>query len=85
MIRNPLHKTYWIVSLAERHRGFGVTAFSREDAFALLHARGYALSPDDPAVQVTEDVQVADLDQNHIVPNMGPMVFRGVWYPLANL
>jgi hypothetical protein len=63
-----------------------VTAFSREDAFQLLRDGDCPLSPYDPAVRVTEDIKFADLDQDHVVPNMmGPMLFRGIWYPLANL
>lgn len=85
MIKNPLLKTYWIESPAIRSLGLGVTAFSRDDAFQLLSASGYTLSADDLSLRVTEGIQVADLDQNHIIPNMGPIVFRGVWYPRANL
>jgi hypothetical protein len=64
---------------------FGVTAYSVEDAFELLKVAGHMLSRDDPNFRITEGIQVEDLDQMHIVPNMGPMVFRGVWYPLNNL
>ena len=85
MITNPLLKTYWIESPAIHSFGLGVTAFSRDDAFELLCASGYTLRPDDPSIRVTEGIQVADLDQNHIIPNMGPIVLRGVWFPRANL
>ncbi len=85
MIKNPLLKAYWIESPAIHPPGLGVTAFSRDDAFQLLNASGYALRPDDPSIRVTEGIQVEDLDQNHIVPNMGPIVFRGVWFPCGNL
>ena len=30
-------------------------------------------------------VTVADLDEKNVRPNMGPMQFRGVWYPAANI
>jgi len=85
VITNPLLKTYWIESPSIRGLGCGVTAFSRDDAFQLLSASGYTLSPEDPAIRITEGIQIADLDQNHVVPNMGPLVFRGVWFPRANL
>ena len=32
-------------------------------------------------LEVVEDVDVCDLDQGHLVQNMGPVNFRGVWYP----
>jgi len=85
MITNPLLKAYWIEAPAIPHLGLGVTAFSRDDAFQILSASGYTLSPDDPTVRVTEGIQIADLDQYHIIPNMGPIIFRGVWFPRANL
>jgi hypothetical protein len=83
MIKNALLKTFWIEPLGSKVAGFGVTAFSCEDAFQLLNASGHSFSIDDPQVRVTEGIRVEDLD--HVVPNMGPVVFRGVWYPCANL
>lgn len=85
MTTNPLLQTYWIEAPAIRLLGFGVTAFSRADAFQLLSSCGYSIASDDPSISVTEGIRVADLDQNHVVPNMGPIVFRGVWFPCANL
>lgn len=67
MITKPLLKTYWIECPALRALGFGVTAFSRGDAFQLLRASGYPLSEDDPSVRVTEGVEVADLDRLKVV------------------
>ena len=37
------------------------------------------------AVRVNEKVKFDDLDQTNVVPNMGPMTFRGVWYPCLNV
>jgi hypothetical protein len=85
VIKNPLLKSFWIESRRDRPRVFGVTAYSVEDAFELLNVAGHVLSRDDPNSRITEGIQFADLDQMHIVPNMGPIVLRGVWYPLNNL
>ena len=63
---------------------YGVTAFSFEDAAQLLRRAGFPLEQG-VAVKVTEDVTVDQLDQKHVVPNMGPMQVRGVWYPRLNL
>ena len=82
---NRLLSTYWIKASKVAAHGFGVTAFSRVDAFQLLHAVGYFVSPDDTDVQVIEGIRITDLDQNHVVPNMGPIVVRGVWFPCRNL
>jgi hypothetical protein len=77
---------YWIVSpLPHAPLGFGVTARSLDDAFDIIRALDYGrYLPDDPAeVRVTAGVTVADLEQRHIVPNMGPIVNRGMWYPFV--
>ncbi len=62
----------------------GVTAYSLQDAFVLLDRHGYEFHRRGP-VEVREGVAVADLDQRHVVPNMGPIVFRGIWYPCLNV
>ena len=85
VIKNPLLDTYWIKSSSMRGFGFGVTAYSREDAFRLLGEAGYVLQPDDPDLKIIEGIKPSDLDQNHVLPNSGPLILRGVWYPFANL
>jgi hypothetical protein len=65
--------------------GFGVTAWSFEDALAIISALGYErYLPDELAeLLVTEGVTVAELDQQHVARNMGPIVVRGMWYPFV--
>ena len=36
-------------------------------------------------VGIVENIDVRTLDQKHVVPNMGPVRFVGVCYPLLNL
>ncbi len=62
--------------------GFGVTAYSIDDARFLLEGEGYLIEPD---VEVTVDVDVSTLDPKHILPNAGPSSFRGVWFPCLNI
>lgn len=62
--------------------GFGVTAYSIEDAHFLLEGEGYLIDRD---VEVIVDVDVSTLDPNHILPNSGPSCFRGVWFPCLNI
>ena len=62
--------------------GFGVTAFTRSEAERIvadwLGRR--------PAIEaVVEDVDIRTLDQNHVVPNMGPCNLPGMWYPCQNV
>jgi hypothetical protein len=62
--------------------GFGVTAFSVNDALLLLEAEGYLMPPD---VEIISNVDVSQLDAKHMIPNAGPPCFRGVWFPCLNI
>ena len=64
--------------------GYGVTATSQVDAESLLHKFGYPRE-DEIIVEVVEDISASDLDTNHVMPNAGPVVLRGVWFPKHNL
>lgn len=64
-------------------RECGVTAYSYEDAIALLEDHVFVDAGLPQISQVTEDVDVSLLDQDHIVPNMGIVSDRGVWFPLG--
>jgi hypothetical protein len=77
---------YWITT-GERWGplGFGVTAFSVEDAIKLIRSEGFDISETLERLQIRENVTFAELDRNHVVLNMGPMIMRGVWYPRRNL
>ena len=80
-------QTYWF-SFPENPYfpiGLGVTAWSLSDAYAMLEANGYDYHKRASRLEVREGVMVTDLDQNHVVPNMGPIVVRGVWYPALNI
>lgn len=78
---NRLLRRFWFQQAGES--GYGVTAYSRDAAAALLMQAGYEI--DLMSVQMIEDIDVSSLDQNHILPNIGPSNFRGVWYPNLNL
>jgi hypothetical protein len=65
--------------------GFGITAFTQEDAIRLLEENGLAQYFDEAREVIwTEVKEMSQLDQKHIVPNAGPMFFRGIWYPSLN-
>jgi hypothetical protein len=85
MANSPL-TAYWIQSpdLAMPF-GYGVTAFSRSDAFELIRSYGLRLPDDVSQLRVTENVRVSDLDADHVVPNIGPIVVRGVWFPFTKV
>jgi hypothetical protein len=64
--------------------GYGVTARSQREATLLLRDLGYPVQGED-VVEVVANIRFADLDQNHVVPNVGLMPAIGVWYPRHNL
>ena len=58
--------------------GVGITARSEEDARELLATTIH----DAPAiVNVTIIKDMRDLDQGHVMPNMGNWFCRGIWFP----
>jgi hypothetical protein len=59
----------------------GVTAWTREDAELLVRERLFQLEGLPPILQIIEDVDVSQLDENHVHRNMSPPNLRGVWYP----
>ena len=60
--------------------GCGVTAYDYEDALSILEERVFqAQLPGMTAV--IPDVDVRNLDQNHVIPNMSSPNSRGVWFP----
>jgi hypothetical protein len=61
--------------------GCGVTALSRDDALAHL-LKVWPAKHDGPAISnVAEDVDLTTLDQKHVLPNIGDVTRRGVWFP----
>ena len=85
-----LHR-YWI-RFDDTHRichalglglGCGVTAFDLDDAIALLEEHVFKGPMPVPIASSTEDVDVRTLDQGHVIPNMLPPHWRGVWYPVG--
>jgi hypothetical protein len=77
-----LHR-YWI-TLADpaggSRLGYGVTAYDEADARSILAYLAFGGELPELA-EVRADVDVRDLDQGHVIPNMNPPNWRGVWYP----
>ena len=68
---------YWITT--DGHPGVGVTARSEAEAlqlFALAFPSKQVIS-----IEIIKDLN--DLDQNHVVPNLGGAnwFMRGIWFP----
>jgi hypothetical protein len=63
--------------------GCGVTAYDYDDAVSILHERVFAGQPFPKVLRFVPDVNVQDLDKDHVLPNMGIVAQRGVWFPLG--
>lgn len=60
--------------------GIGVTAYNIDDAKALIRTRVF--KRDLPEIQtIVENIRYDDLEENHVRPNMGAMINRGIWFP----
>ena len=68
----------------DRGLGYGVTAKSQIDAEELLKRHGYPL-PSERVVSVVAGVKLAALDKEEVLPNVGPLAVRGVWFPCRNI
>ena len=63
--------------------GCGVSAYSYDDAISILETKVF-VEMKVPSFKVKkEDVDISLLDENHILPNMGDVTLRGVWFPLG--
>ena len=60
--------------------GCGITAVCADDAISILREcvdRGAGLK----ISKMIKAVDLSDLDQGHVIPNMGVVAIRGVWFP----
>ena len=78
---NKLLTAYWIEFGPTLSSQFGVTAYSFDDAISILKQKAYSKEAMPPVKTFIENIKFKDLDQNHIVPNMGAISERGIWYP----
>jgi hypothetical protein len=68
-------------SWRELRLGCGVTAYDEADARQIIE-RLLLESDGWPEVKsVTVDVDIRKLDQGHVIPNMEPPNWRGIWFP----
>ena len=65
--------------------GIGVTAFSEAEGRSLANETRAKYGYKGVVGPVIIDVDVSTLDANHVLPDIGPPVIRGVWYPQLNL
>ena len=81
-------ETFWIEFPQDENlvMGIGVTAYSQDDAMSLIKEQGIEHWLEGAReMKITTGVRIDDLDQRHVVPNIGPLQLRGVWYPCMNI
>lgn len=63
--------------------GCGITAYNFDDALALLRQKICLNGKEIIIKNCIENIDLTTLDQNHVLPNILPPNFRGIWYPLG--
>ncbi len=63
--------------------GCGLSAYDYDDAIALLKEKVFENSELPLTENIVEDVDISALDSGHVLPNMGDVTVRGVWFPLG--
>ena len=63
--------------------GCGVTAFDYADALNILSAKVFVKASMPEIESVVSDVDLQALDPHHVLPNIGVVTNRGVWFPLG--
>lgn len=61
--------------------GCGISAYNEEDARNILQDEVFSVYGARGITEVIEDIDIQALEENHVRPNMGVPVWRGVWYP----
>ena len=63
--------------------GCGVTAYDYADALTILESKVFVEKPVLEIDLVIEDIDIEALDKSHVIPNIGLVTSRGVWFPLG--
>jgi len=63
------------------NRGCGVTAYGYDDAIEILKRTVFLGRSFPHILRVQEDIDLSQIDQTHVIPNMGPPHIRGIWFP----
>jgi len=61
--------------------GCGVSAYDYEDAIILLRERVFGANGPPHIEQCIEDVDITTLESKHVLPNLGVVDVRGIWFP----
>ena len=78
-------RPYWItlrrrIEPSPLNLGVGITADSEIDARNLFMER---IGGEERILEIKLIENMGVLDENHVVPNMGNPLLRGIWFPLG--
>lgn len=78
-------KRYWFVFEKFDHPtplnfGCDVTAHNYQDALAIMRD-GLFHGQAPPVKDSVEDVDISRLEAKHVLPNLGNVLVRGIWFP----
>ena len=83
-------KRYWIIFEENENlssfllqRCYGVTAFDYSDAINILNDIVFKQTETPVVENYTENIDIRNLDQGHVILNMAPPNYRGIWFPLG--
>jgi hypothetical protein len=65
--------------------GYGVTAFSLEDAFNIIMSLGYSLPENKKKIAYRIIRSVDEVPYSFVRRNSGPIVVRGLWAPFSRV
>lgn len=71
---------FWFEFEKGRTQRIGVTAWTKEDAEAIVSTKVFGGAPIPSPLTVIEDVDLSQILPNDVLPNMDPDV-RGIWFP----
>ncbi|MDB5276090.1 MAG: hypothetical protein JWR61_1045 [Ferruginibacter sp.] len=88
-------RRYWFITFPDNPYGpqnIGVSAYTKEEAKLLIRQLSLrdaymaliSASLND-TTKVIEDIDIRLLDQGNVIPNMGVVTFKRIWYPSLNM
>jgi len=81
-------KQYWIHFKKSENPnpfnlGCGVTANDLFDAIAVIEQNGVRMRVKQEILMIKRIFEMVELDQKHVIPNIGNHLKRGIWFPLG--
>jgi hypothetical protein len=61
--------------------GVGVTGSDLDECFDIVRSKIFSRTLMPAVIKVVEDIDVSTLDEERVLPNMEPPIWRGIWFP----